>query len=83
MTNPLVHALVFGVAVIIPGGLLAYFAWRTYKKRLAIKAADTMVQDAQDAYRKHFPVQTDSLRVRERRQRLMLHKTRPRNKPPE
>ena len=28
MTNPLIHALVFLAAVLIPGGLLVYFAWR-------------------------------------------------------
>jgi hypothetical protein len=28
MTNPLVHAIVLAAAVLIPGGLLVYFAWR-------------------------------------------------------
>ena len=28
MTNPLIHALVFIAAILIPGGLLVYFAWR-------------------------------------------------------
>ena len=28
MTNPLIHALVFIAAVLVPGGLLVYFAWR-------------------------------------------------------
>jgi len=28
MANPLVHALAFIAAVLIPGGLLVYFAWR-------------------------------------------------------
>jgi hypothetical protein len=31
VTNPLVHALVFALAVVIPGGLLVYFAWRAYR----------------------------------------------------
>jgi len=83
MTNPLIHALVFAAAVIIPGGLLVYFAWRAYAKRQERIAADINVQDAQEAFRKHFPVQTDSLRAAERRRRLMLYKTRPHNKSPE
>tara|TARA_R110002074_G_scaffold271954_2_gene443602 strand:- start:104 stop:403 length:300 start_codon:yes stop_codon:yes gene_type:complete len=28
MANPIVHALVLMAAIIIPGGLLVYFAWR-------------------------------------------------------
>jgi hypothetical protein len=28
MANPVVHALVLIAAIIIPGGLLVYFAWR-------------------------------------------------------
>ena len=28
MANPVVHALAFIAAVLIPGGLLIYFAWR-------------------------------------------------------
>jgi|ETNvirnome_2_300_1030623.scaffolds.fasta_scaffold70658_1 hypothetical protein len=31
MTNPVIHAIVFGAAVLIPGGLLIYFAWKAYK----------------------------------------------------
>ncbi len=33
MGNPLVHALVFAAAVLIPGGLLVYFAWRATRRR--------------------------------------------------
>ena len=33
MNNPLVHGLVFVAAVLIPGGLLVYFAWRIKKAR--------------------------------------------------
>jgi hypothetical protein len=32
MNNPVVHVLVFISAVLIPGGLLVYFAWRVTKK---------------------------------------------------
>jgi hypothetical protein len=38
MTNPLVHALVFIAAVIIPGGLLVYFAWRVARKASSTKS---------------------------------------------
>jgi len=37
MTNPLVHALVFIAAVLIPGGLLVYFAWRAASKSISFK----------------------------------------------
>ena len=37
MTNPLVHALVFIAAVLIPGGLLVYFAWRAARKSISPK----------------------------------------------
>jgi len=40
MANPFVHALVFVAAVLVPGGLLVYFAWRVSKlKRTADHAA--------------------------------------------
>ncbi len=39
MTNPLVHALAFIAAVIIPGGLLIYFAWRVaHRKAISLKS---------------------------------------------
>ena len=37
MTNPLIHALVFAAAVLIPGGLLVYFAWRATRKSISLK----------------------------------------------
>ena len=37
MANPLVHALVFAAAVLIPGGLLVYFAWRATRKPISPK----------------------------------------------
>mgnify|MGYP003134768525 FL=1 len=37
MTNPLVHVLVFIAAVLIPGGLLVYFAWRAARKSISLK----------------------------------------------
>jgi len=38
MTNPLVHSLVFLAAVVIPGGLFVYFAWRYQKAKKAREA---------------------------------------------
>jgi hypothetical protein len=32
MTNPIIHALVFIAAVLIPGGLLVYFTWRATRR---------------------------------------------------
>ena len=29
MSNPMIHLIAFMAAVVIPGGLLVYFAWRT------------------------------------------------------
>ena len=80
MTNPLVHALVFIAAVIIPGGLLVYFAWRAISLKgepnhTAQNPGSEDISDrpptpseAQSAFRDMFP--KDSLRARNRRQRL-------------
>ena len=38
MGNPVVHAIVFLAAVLIPGGLLVYFAWRCARKASSLKA---------------------------------------------
>lgn len=80
MGNPLVHALVFAAAVLIPGGLLVYFAWRA----ISLKADPNQNSDsgspkhipetpptpaeARIAFENMFP--KDSLRARERRRRL-------------
>lgn len=37
MANPVVHALVFVAAVLIPGGLLVYFAWRASRRATSLK----------------------------------------------
>ena len=86
MGNPIIHAIVFVMAAIIPGGLIAYFGWRAYKKqqaRKAAKAAADKVHKATLAFKRHFPVQSDSLRASSRRRRLMAYKTRPKNISPE
>ena len=93
MTNPLVHTLVFIAAVLIPGGLLVYFAWRavslkgrpnhTARKEGLVDISEDPVQPetALEAYRRMFPrIPPDSLRARTRLARLNLYKTRPRKK---
>ena len=37
MANPVVHALAFAAAVLIPGGLLVYFAWRASRRATSFK----------------------------------------------
>ena len=37
MANPVVHAIAFIAAVLIPGGLLVYFAWRAARKSISSK----------------------------------------------
>ena len=53
MTNPLVHALVFIAAVVIPGGLLVYFAWRATRKSISLKAVPN--QTAEKEGLEHLP----------------------------
>lgn len=81
MTNPFVHALVFLAAVLIPGGLLVYFAWRAIslkgepnhtaqnpgKKDFPDTRGPTP-EEARMAFREMFP--EDSLRAQSRRDRL-------------
>ena len=94
MTNPLVHALVFLAAVLIPGGLLVYFAWRATRKSISPKGEPNPTpqkqgsenipvtpEEARSAFEYMFP--KDSLRAKSRRERLdalRLYKTRPRKK---
>jgi len=79
MTNPVVHALIFTLAVIVPGGLLVYFAWRAYKAKQADK--ELAPKEVKQAFLRAYP--RESLRARTRRERLdafRLAKTRPRKK---
>jgi hypothetical protein len=81
MTNPLVHTLVFLAAVLIPGGLLVYFAWRaiSLKGEPNQTAQNPALEDipakfvtppdeAREAFRSMFP--KDSLRARSKIARL-------------
>ena len=74
MANPIVHALVFVAAVLIPGGLLVYFAWRALSRR-AISDPDNIPATpgpdpavARAAFELRFP--KESLRARNRRRKL-------------
>ena len=37
MGNPVVHAIALAAAVLIPGGLLVYFAWRASRRAISYK----------------------------------------------
>ena len=80
MTNPIIHTLVFVAAVVIPGGLLVYFAWRACNKRRRpnVEHPAPSPEEAKKAFLSMYPA--DSLRARERWRRLdlvRLAKTRP------
>ena len=83
MTNPVVHAIILGAAILIPGGLLVYFAYRTYrarKQRIQPRRQPTL-EELRQAFFQKYP--KDSLRARSRRDQLdrfKLIKTRPRKK---
>ena len=73
MANPLVHAIVVMIAILIPGGLLVYMAWRAHKSRLKGKSQHTSVKpptpfDATAAFMAMYPPL--SLRAQSRRARL-------------
>lgn len=93
MGNPLVHAIAFAAAVIIPGGLLVYFAWRAISLKRGpnhtaqkqgseeIPGVPPTPEEARSAFENMFP--KNSLRAKSRRERLdalRAYKTRPRKK---
>ncbi len=72
MGNPFVHALIFIAAVVIPGGLILYFAWRATRK-LKHKAAAQQekpptVEEAREAFFRMYP--KESLRKSSKKTRL-------------
>jgi len=67
MTNPLIHALAFMAAVVLPGGLLVYFIWKAYKVRQS-KSQRPTPKEARDAFMQMFP--PDSLRAQSRKKQL-------------
>ena len=93
MGNPVVHAIALIAAVLIPGGLLVYFAWRTTRsisfkgepnhtaQNQGFDAKSPTPEEALEAYLEAFPrYSKESLRARSRANRLHLVKTRPKKK---
>jgi hypothetical protein len=74
MSNPIMHAIILALAVVIPGGLLVYFTWWACKRR---KQKNPQNQVREDFLKKYPPL---SLRALSRRQRLDAYKQRPRKK---
>lgn len=71
MPNPLVQALVFIAAVVIPGGLLVYAAWHALKRRKAFSSkakSRPTPEEARKAFMEMFP--EESLRAQSRRKQL-------------
>ena len=96
MENPVIHVLVFLAAVIIPGGLLVYFAWRAARP-ISLKGEPNQTgqndgfdvkdeeqptpEEALDAFLRVYPKYSqDSLRARSRANRLRAYKSKPRKK---
>jgi|19_taG_2_1085344.scaffolds.fasta_scaffold83717_1 hypothetical protein len=83
MTNPVIHALVVLAAIIIPGGLVVYFAWRFKARCNEAKEAQRQkdpIEEIREAFLSRYP--KDSLRAKARRERLaMLHRRRRKNSP--
>tara|TARA_R110000824_G_scaffold156136_2_gene329035 strand:- start:9065 stop:9322 length:258 start_codon:yes stop_codon:yes gene_type:complete len=85
MPSSPIHALLLLAAVIIPGGLLAYMAWRAYARRARKKALEERnidpIEELREAFFAMYP--PESLRAKEKRQRLDRRLRSPRKKPPE
>jgi len=79
MTNPVIHIAVFIAAIIIPGGMLAYFCWRALKKDKIVNypTPERVLKDFLSKYPK------ESLRAQSRVERIRKARalsTRPRKK---
>ena len=82
MTNPIIHALVFIAAVVIPGGLLVYFAWRACSKRIKANIEPPMPtpESARKAFLSMYPKESRIDREGWQQIDIMrIAKTRPRN----
>ena len=82
MANPVIHALVFIAAVLIPGGLIVYFAWRAARTSLAERARkrkELAPDRVREAFLSRYPPL--SLRARNRRDKLDKFRRAPRKKP--
>ena len=96
MGNPLVHTLIFVAAVIIPGGLLVYFAWKAARSISSKQEPNQTAyeeeykeipdelptpEEALKAFTEFYPnYSKDSLRARNRVDRILTAKTRSRKK---
>ena len=93
MGNPVVHAIAFIAAVLIPGGLLVYFAWRATRsisskgepnhtaQNQGFDTERPTPEEALDAFLQVYPKYSqDSLRARSRAKQLVAYKSRPRKK---
>jgi hypothetical protein len=87
MANPVIHALVVIAAIIIPGGLVVYLAWRIRNRCKDVKAAKKIaalktdpIEEIRNAFKGMYP--EESLRVRNRRERLEESRRRRRRKFP-
>jgi hypothetical protein len=71
MTNPVIHALVVIVAIIIPGGLLVYFGWRVRNRCKEVEEARRQkdpIEEIREAFLRMYP--KESLRAKSRRKQL-------------
>jgi hypothetical protein len=86
VANPVIHALVVIAAIIIPGGLIVYLGWRIRNRCKDVKAAKIEIQELdpieeiRNAFKGMYP--KESLRVRNRRERLEEARRRRRRKFP-
>ena len=69
MDNSLIHAIVLIAAIVIPGGLIAYLAWRAFR----VKKNPPTPAAAREAFFRKYPKQ--SLRAQSRKNRLDRLKT--------
>jgi hypothetical protein len=73
MANPVIHALVIIAAIIIPGGLVVYLAWRirnrckTVKEAKAAALKQDPIEEIRNAFLGMYP--KEALRVKKRRER--------------
>jgi hypothetical protein len=83
MANPVIHALVVIAAIIIPGGLIVYFAWRLKNRCKETKEAEfekDPIDEIRNAFLRMYP--KDSLRAKARHNRLAIAQRRRRRKFP-
>jgi len=54
------EAVILAIAIIIPGGLLVYFAWKAYK----VKKKIVSPLEATEAFKRYYPVRLDKYATR-------------------